>query len=166
MEFKEQIKLDKNMLDFNAIEQPTLYAEWSEKWAKAVLERDKCKERVSTITSEAANEIRSNPEQFGWDSEKSPTESFINSQIPIHPDVKKAQDEYIESQYQVNLLSSAKETLDQRSHALDVLARLYAGNYFSAKSNPELKAQAQEKIAEVQKEGLTSPRLKRKVSNV
>jgi hypothetical protein len=163
MEFKDQVKLDKNCLDDNAIEQPTLYAEWSEKWAKAVLIRDKAKERVSTIIAEASTDIRNHPEQYSWENDKAPTESFINSQIPIHPEVKKSQEELIEAQYQVNLLSSAKETLGQRNDALAALTRLYTGGYFSAKSNPELKAQAQEKISTVQREGLTSPRLKRKV---
>ncbi len=163
MEFKDQIKLDKNKLDYNAIEQPTLFAEWSEKWAKAVLERDKTKERLTTITAEAASDIRIHPEQFGWEQEKSPTESFINSQIPVHPKVKEAQEELINAQYEVNMTSSAKETVEQRGKALDVLVKLYTGGYFAAKSNSELKEQAQEKISDVQKEGLNSPRLKKKV---
>lgn len=162
MEFKDQVKLNKNCLDDNAIEQPVLFAEWSEKWAKAVFERDKAKENIAVVTSEAAREIRTNPETFGWESDKAPTESFINSQVPVHPKVQEAQNMLTKSQYDVNLYSSAKETVEQRGKALDILVKLYTGGYFSAKANPELKEQAREKISDAQREGLTSPRLKKR----
>lgn len=163
MEFKDRVKLDKNCLDDNAIEHPLLYEEWSKKWALAVFERDKIKERISVVTAEAAKEIRSEPKNFGWDSDKAPTEAFINSQIPLHPKVREVQEEVIQAQYEVNLYASAKETLQQRNEDLKILAQLYSGAYFSAKSNPELKEQAREKTSDAQREGLTSPRLKRKV---
>ncbi len=163
MEFKDQIKLDKNRLDENAIDQSDFYDEWSKKWAASVLERDKAKERIGVATAESANDIRSHPQIYGWEQDKAATDGFVTSQVPLHPKVRKAQEELIEAQYQVNMMSSAKENLEQRVHSLDILTRLYTGAYFSARSNSELRKQAQEKIADVQKEGLTSPRLKKKV---
>ena len=163
MEFKDLIKLDKDCLDSNAIEQVSIHNEWSEKWAKSVLKRDKAKENFAVILATASQEIRTCPELFGWDFGKAPTETFINSKIPLHPLVQEAQEKLNEAQYETNLYSSAKETIEQRGRMLTVLVDLYKSGYFSTKSHKELKDKAIEKISEEQQAGLNkNPRLKRK----
>lgn len=134
MAFKDDIKLDITTLDKNALEQPSLYDEWSSKWANAVNQRDYLKESLSMARAEADDEIRSNPKKFGWDAEKSPTEAWIANQIILHEKVIKATEELLEAQYEVNVFAAAKETLDHRRKALEILTTLFQNGYFSARS--------------------------------
>lgn len=160
MEFKDLIKLDKDNLDENAINQVILYNEWSEKWANAVLIRDKAKENLIIVTANASNEIRTYPEKFGWEFDKAPTEAFINSKIPLHSSVKEAQENLNESQYKVNLYSSTKDTLEQRGRALNILTELYKGGYYTTTKIRQVSSA----IAKEQQKGLkATTRLKRKM---
>ena len=134
MSLKDDVKLDITKLDEAALNQPSLYAEWGEKWADAVLKRDQLKEELSTIRSEADESIRKSPKSYGWEADKAPTEAWISSQLNLHKKVKKANDEFIEAQYEVNMMTVAKESLDHRKRALEILTDLYSSNYFIAKS--------------------------------
>jgi len=138
MEFRDQIKIDINRLDKAAVEQPSLYEEWSRSWAEAVLERDRSKEYLSAVKAEIDETIRKNPAKYGWDNEnKSPTEAWIANQIARNADVRKATDEFIEAQFNVNILTTAKETLDHRKKSLEILTDLYKSNYFVARSRSD-----------------------------
>lgn len=138
MAFKDDIRLDITALDKAALEQPELYEEWSTKWAEAVYERDKAKERLRLSEAEADVEIRKSPHKFGWDSpDKSPTEAWCSRQVVIHTKVKTASSALIESQHHVNLISSYKEVLEHRKKSLDILTELFKQNYFVARSRDD-----------------------------
>jgi hypothetical protein len=133
MSFSDDIKINKNTLDKDAINQVDLYEEWSRKWAEAVNARDRLKEVLSVTRAEADEEIRQDPSKFGWTAEsKAPTEAWISNAITLHPNVRKATDDLLNAQSEVNLLSVAKETLEHRKKALEILTELYRGNYFVA----------------------------------
>ncbi len=154
--FRESIKLSINTLDKNAIEQPSLYEDYSRKWAEAVYARDKVKEQISIIKSEIDEEIRRNPKNFGWTAEKDVTETWLNKQIDAHEKVKEANQKLIDAQHEVNVFSSAKETLEHRKKMLEVLTDLYKGNYFTARSRSgEAFSNATEKSVEDHDEHLS-----------
>jgi len=134
MEFKDAIKLDITKLDKAALEHPSLYDEWTVKWADAVSHRDRVKEQLSITRAEADMEIRKTPQKFGLATDKSPTEAWISNQIVLHEKVREANERLIEAQHDVNIFASAKETLDHRKKMLEILTDLYKGNYFSARS--------------------------------
>jgi hypothetical protein len=69
MSFSDDIKINKNTLDKDAINQVDLYEEWSRKWAEAVNARDRLKEVLSVTRAEADEEIRQDPSKFGWTAE-------------------------------------------------------------------------------------------------
>lgn len=137
MEFKDAIRLDITALDKAALEQPELYEEWSSKWADAVFERDKTKERLRLAEAEADVEIRRNPEKFGWNSDKAPTVDWFSKQIVLHPRVKEFSSQLIEDQHNVNVISSYKEVLEHRKKSLDILTELFKQNYFVARSRDD-----------------------------
>lgn len=166
MSFSEEIKINKNTLDACAINQVELYEEWSRKWAEAINERDRLKEALSITRAEADDEIRRDPSAYGWSVEgKSPTEAWISNAITLHEEVRKATDELLSAQAEVNLMSVAKETLDHRKKALEILTELYRGNYFVAvaKSDPEYRKNIEKEGKEAQKSALSSnDRLRRR----
>lgn len=131
---KDEVRLDITKLDQHALDQPALYEEWGSKWAEACFERDKCKERLAAAKAEADDEIRRTPANFGWDQTKSPTEAWVASQIIGHKKVKEATDELLTAQYNVNMMTIAKEALDHRRKSLEILTDLYKNSYFVARS--------------------------------
>lgn len=134
MSFKDDVKLDINTLDSCAISQPSLYEEWSTKWAEAVLQRDRLKEQLSIARAEADDDIRKAPQQFGWIADKAPTEAWVANQIILHLKVRELNEAILTSQYDVNIASTGKEALDHRKKSLEILTTLYSSNYFVAKS--------------------------------
>lgn len=137
MSLKDDVKISINHLDQAAIDQPTLYAEWAEKWAEAVMKKDQLKEQITAVKAEADESIRSNPKGYGWAADKAPTEAWVATQLSSHKKVVKITEEYLQAQYEVNMLSVAKEALEHRRKALEILTTLYASNYFVAKSKSD-----------------------------
>ena len=133
MAFDVDIKLNKNHLDQNAIEQVDLYEKCTDKWADAVLTRDEAKENLTVIKAEVDEEIRANPLEHGWSSEsKTPTETWISNQVTLNERVREATTKHLKTMHKVNQLSGDKETLEHRKKALDILTELYKGQYFVA----------------------------------
>jgi len=137
MSLKDDVKISINHLDQAAIEQPSLYAEWAEKWAEAVMRKDQLKEQITAVKAEVDESIRANPKGYGWTADKSPTEAWVATQVSSHKKVVKTIEDYLQAQYEVNMLSVAKEALEHRRKALEILTTLYANNYFVAKSKTE-----------------------------
>lgn len=165
MSLKDDVKISINNLDQAAIEQPSLYAEWAEKWADAMLKRDQIKESLSAVKAEADEDIRKNPKGYGWTADKAVTEAWVASQISVHKKVLKVTDDYLNAQYDVNMLSVAKEALEHRRKALEILTTLYANSYFVAKSRTDhtYVEKLTEKGAEEVNEGLeNSARMSRR----
>lgn len=134
MSFKDEIRLDIATLDEAALQQPTLYAENGELWAQAILDRDRAKERLSAKRTEVDESVRNDPEKYGLTPGGKPTETWIANKIAQHEDVIALTEELNSAQYNVNMMTVGKETLDHRMKALDILTKLYQGNYFSAQS--------------------------------
>ena len=156
MALKDDVKISINHLDQAAIDQPSLFAEWGERWAEATMNRDRLKERLATVKAEADEAIRSNPKAYGWVADKAPTEAWVASQIVIHKQVLKVSEELLAAQYDVNMASVGKESMDHRRKALEILTTLYANSYFVAKSrtNPEYVEEMTKKGAAEQVESL------------
>lgn len=144
MEFKDKIKLNKDYLDDNSIEQPELYNETANAWAQAVLERDRAKERMTVSKAECEDEVRKNPAAFGWTDVKPPTVGWFENKALLHPKYRAAVEEHLLAAYNVNILAGGKETLDHRGKQLEVLSKLYTGSYFSSRP----KEMGREAIAE------------------
>lgn len=137
MAFKDDIKISIYQLDKAAIEQPELYEEWSRQWAEAVFERDKLKENLTIKKAEIDALIRQIPSKFGWAQDKAPTEAWIGQQIILNNEIVHLNQLLIEAQYNVNIMASAKESIEHRGKAIGTLTELYKGNYFVAKSRSD-----------------------------
>lgn len=157
--FRDEVALNKDFLDDNAIEQPALYAKWSEAHAQAVLERDKAKDRFAITKAEVDEEIRKNPSKFGWESDKSPTVGFIEAQIILHKKYKAVQEELATAEHNVNIMSAAKNSFEQRGRMLAVLAELFKSNYFATNTRADsLKRDVSDQVRQAQEKHLDAAR--------
>ncbi len=164
MSLRDDVKININHLDQAAIDQPTLYAEWAEKWADAVMKRDQLKEQLSAVKAEADDSIRANPKGYGWTLDKAPTEAWVAAQVIQHKKVVKVSEDYLNAQYAVNMLSVGKEALEHRRKSLEILTSLYASSYFVAKSRTDHNyvETLSEKGKEEQNEGLSKSMSRRR----
>lgn len=162
----ERHKLSKYRLDQNAIDQVELYEEATDEWAAAVLARDLAKEDLTTIKADVDEEIRANPEKYGWEVEnKSPTEAWIAGRIVKNKKVKEATITHLKLVHEVNQLAGKKEALDHRKKMLEILTELYRGQYFVSvsRSDDDYKKAVSDKGKEAQKNALNeSERMKRR----
>lgn len=164
MAFKDDIKLSIYELDKSLIELPSLYDDWSTKWADAVHRKDDLENQIENHKTNLDEKIRENPQKFGWESQKDPTEVFIKSAISRDPGLRKLNLELIEAQYDVNKFGGAKATIEKSLKAIDILTELYKGNYWAGQSKTswEYREKLTEKHAEEQRSMLKgSPRLNR-----
>ncbi len=167
-DFKEDIKLDLNTLDECAVGHAYLFGEWSEAYAKAILERDQLKEKITILKAQLDEKIRKTPEEYGWGQEKAPTEKFIEQQILLSEEHQEAMEQFIQIQYNVNILSAAKESFEHRKYMIGNLSQLYSSNYFANRPvSKEIKEKTEKKDREEQSEKLTkNERLMKRRSNV
>ncbi|MFA5394387.1 MAG: hypothetical protein WC346_00025 [Methanogenium sp.] len=152
---KDDLRLDITELDRHALDQPALYAEWSKKWAEAILVRDRLKEQIAAKKAEVDDDVRSRPRDYGWDMDKNPTETWISNQVMLHTEVVELVEKMLQAQYEVNMMSVAKEAMEHRMNSLRIMTELYKGNYFSATSrSSEFHQEAVEKHNDQQREDL------------
>lgn len=167
--FQVDLKLDKYALDKCALEQPELYAHWATQWADAVNDRDRLKDKLSLVRSECDSDVRRNSREYGWASDKAPTEAWVASVVAGHPDYVDANNNYLTSCHDVNIMSIAKDAFEQRRKMIEVLAQLYMSSYFSGNKDFDktYKKVIEETSVIEQSNGLNSnPRLaRRKLAN-
>jgi len=162
---KDDLRLDITELDRHTLDQPSLFYEWSTKWAEAVFERDKLKEQIAAMKALVDEDIRSRPRDYGWELEKNPTETWVANQAMLHKDVKDLVEKMLKAQYDVNMMAVAKEALEHRGNSLRIMTELYKGNYFSATSRGSAShEQVIERHNEQQREALDKhPRVLRRL---
>jgi hypothetical protein len=159
-DFSKDVSLDLSNLDEDAVKHSVLFAEWAKKWADAVFERDRIKEKLTVFKAELDQRIRMSPEEFSPSGTKL-TETMISQIIILDIDHQKLSQELIEAQYNVNILASAKEAFEHRDRKFSVLVELFKSNYFVGKQpNKQLQESFEVKAEESQKENL---KLKRRL---
>ena len=144
--FEEAIKIDKFNLDVEWELQPSKYIEWAEKCAKAILERDQCKQRMDVLKARLDKQLRKSLEkELG----KKPTEGAISAAIDLEPEMQEMQEHFNQLTYNVNVLTAAKTAFDQRKKALEYLTQLYLSSYYS---KPAISGESKFKMGEKKRE--------------
>jgi hypothetical protein len=121
-EFRKYLKIDKQALDDEVMQQPSLFFEVSEAYTLAVAERDALKEELALVDGSL----------FGGYRKQDPkaTDTLIKSKISIEKGHRAAFTEYLEAKEYADKLGALKDAFNQRSEMLKALGRLYASNYF------------------------------------
>ena len=129
LNYKEDLRIDRDALEECLVEQPEMYAKWSDAWAQAVKERDEAKEALNLVKADLDMRVRK-----GWDIlgfEKKPTDMAITTWICAHTDYRNSNFHLIQATYNVNVLEAAKWAFQHRKDSLDNLTKLFLSNYYS-----------------------------------
>jgi hypothetical protein len=143
LNYAEDRYVDKYSLDSEWERQPQLAADWNTAWAQAVFERDKAKEQLEIKKAEVGNDIRENPERYGF--AKKPNEDTIKDLVQTNSEVVKANRKLVDAVYNMNLILSGKIGMDHRKSALERLVMLENSGYFS---KPNVTQSEREKFKE------------------
>lgn len=130
MSYKQDIQIDKNMLDEEWIKQPLLYMDYSQELAQKIKERDQAKDKINVLKAEIDDEIREIAKNTG----NKITEAYISNQIQLRKEYKDACQNWIDKNEEVNILDSVKEALNHKKKALENLTQLFFANYYSSSS--------------------------------
>lgn len=138
----DDLKIDHNSLGFECLDQPSKFFKWAEELSRFNWERNDVKKKIATTRATKDMEIRRNPKEYGLEKV---TEAAVQSLLDQDEEVKALEEDYIYTQYLVDILTAAKEAFLQRKSMLESLVSLYISGYFS---EPRINTKAMEKFAE------------------
>lgn len=133
-DYNQDIEIDKYSLDTECIDQPRKFMKWASLLADALKERDEAKQFLKVTETKISLEIRSDPKSFGLDKI---TESAVESVVINQKQVVEAGQRLIDAQYNVNILSAAKEAQEQRRSMLENLIKLFLSGYWAEPRIPQ-----------------------------
>lgn len=147
---EQDLKIDLLDLATNASAQPTLYHKWATRYAEAhslkvkirelsKIEKIRLKQAFDEIKAKTEADIRENWESYSQDKK---TEGGVQMVVANHPDLKKAQEEYlmglsalnqelVDATHEDLILEAARDAMLQRQQSIKIASELYLGGYFS-----------------------------------
>ena len=166
LDYEKDLHIDKDSLEECLVEQPELYAKWSNIWAEATRERDQAKENLNIKKADLDMKVRKSWDILGFD--KKPTDMAITTWICAHGEYREANSELIQATYAVNVLDAAKWSFQHRKDALDNLVKLYLNNYYAdskavgSEARDMLSTMRQDKHLDVVEKNPRTQKLKRR----
>jgi hypothetical protein len=152
IEIDADLKIDKDMLDHECLDQPRRFLKWSIHMSNAIKQRDWAKRTVLITRSDKSVDVRQNPGKYGLEK---PTEGSVAATLETLPEISDVENILIENQRTVNIFSAAKEAFDQRKKMLELLVQLYLSGYYSRpKQDNEVVTKTVEAGTETLKENL------------
>jgi hypothetical protein len=159
-EYSADLQIDKYKLSEEWEDQSLLYMKWAERYAQAIYERDRLKEKMDLVKAQIDLYIRKNPNQYGFDTKPKPTEAAITNTILNEEEYQEAVEDYLLAKKNVNILQGVKDAMEHKKKALEAETSLWIGNYYSDPKVPEkAKEDSSRKTSEELRKGL--PRRRR-----
>lgn len=125
--YKEDLKVNRFRLEEACEEQAGLYTYWSERAAEARSERERLENRLEFVVAQKTSEAYNNPGMLpGGKATEATARAWVNS----HPDAESLKEELRQAQKQENILAGAVRGMDTRKSMIEVLQRLYSGQYW------------------------------------
>lgn len=118
LDYEKDLEVNKDKLDEECANQPNLYMAYAKAAAEAKKEFDFAWERVKITKAQLIKEAK------GTAQEK---EAYYRD----HPDHQKAKKNKDEAEYRYNILNGAVFAFSQRKAMLEMMVKLWAGEYFS-----------------------------------
>lgn len=143
LNYEEDVKIDEQALDIEWLEQPALFMKYARHAAQMRKDVDLKKENIEITKAEVDKEIRQNPEKFNIEKV---TDASVAANVLSTPKYKKANQEYIEAKYELDMAVAAVSAMNQRKDALENLVKLHGQQYFAGPKVPrDLKWEREEK---------------------
>lgn len=159
-DYNEDLTIDKNALEIEWEKQAAIYFYWAEKEAEALEAKDKASQRLDIVQAEMDAKIRSNPSAYNLP-EKT-TETAIKYTLINTEQYLEAQNDLIEKNKTVRILSAAVKAFDHKKTGLSKLSELWLGGYWSTAGGAprEMKENINQRKGEELRQGLNK-RLKK-----
>ena len=136
-ELKEQLAIDKSVLDDEVIRQPVLFFTVSEQLTDAIAERDGAKEELTAVDATLYDTWRRKLSKV----HARVTEGLVTNAVATSPEHEKAFSAYLDAKTRADKLLALKEAFQQRSYMIRDLVALYSANYYEVTSMKPTKAQ-------------------------
>ncbi len=133
MDYEKDIQIDESALDAMWLDQPSLMFKYAKNAAEMRRELDLAKEKLDLVKAELDKEIRTNPDKFGIEKI---TEAVVTNTMITTLKYKKANDEFLNVKYEVDVAQAAVVAMSQRKDALENLVRLHGQQYFAGPKVP------------------------------
>lgn len=128
LEYQKDVKIEKDALDREWVQQPTLAMQYSEAAVNAQAEMDTAKERLELVKADLDKRMR----QLLAGGDKKPTETVIFSAVLQHEEYQQASSDYLNAKRTWGIVKVAADAIcDQRKAALENLVKLFGMGYFS-----------------------------------
>lgn len=129
-EFTRYLRIDKQALDDEIVQQPGLFYRVCEAYVEAAAERDAAKEHLAMVDAGLDGEARHRAEVDG----EKITEGAIRGKVVLHKKHEAAFNAYVTAKTRADKLEAMKDSFKQRSFMLRDLAQLYVANYYESNS--------------------------------
>lgn len=123
-EFKGYLKIDKEALDNELVEQPMLFYKISQAFVMAAAQRDLLKEKLTETDAVLDTEVR---EALG---DEKYTEAVVKNEVTKDKKHKAAFNDWLRAKTDADLFLALKESFSSRAYMLRDLCALYSANYF------------------------------------
>jgi hypothetical protein len=128
------LSIDKNNLDAEWVEQPTLYFHWAKNASDAQHSLDKEKAKFDLIKAELEQSIRAQPNDYGLEKV---TESAISATVLVQPEYKAGLSRVNDARHDLAVAQAAVNALEHRKRSLSMLVELWIREYYTADSSPK-----------------------------
>ena len=150
MNYEDDMYIYENALDYEILEQPTLAMKYGKHWAECQERFTRAEENVKVIRAELIQQVHENPDEHLGDVK--PTAPVVESYYRNHRRHKRAKEEWIKAQYELNMAEVAKwEISNSRKQSLEQLVKLHGQQYFAGPSVPhdltELRTEKRDEIS-------------------
>jgi hypothetical protein len=127
--YDEDLRIDRDQLEIEWEKQPMIYFYWAQKEAEALEAKDRASQKLNIVQAEMDAKIRSNPSAYNLP-EKT-TETAIKYTLINTEQYLEAQNDLIEKNKTVRILSAAVKAFDHKKTGLSKLSELWLGGYWS-----------------------------------
>ena len=161
-DYKKDLETNFDTLPENWRDHPQKFADWGEKHANAMADRDRSKESLEVVKAELGTDIRQNWASKGFD--KAPTVDAVKDWVTLQPVYRIANKDYIDACEQTQIMAVAKSAFEHRRKQLESLTQFLLMGIISA--NPKLQGQDEDPHGDEVQQGMgktTKVKMKRRV---
>lgn len=133
LNFEEDMYIDESNLDVEMLEQSDLTIKYGRYLALCKKKAAQCEENVKLVRSELMNNASGNPDLL---ESGNPTVGNLEAYYRSHKRHKRAKEEKIEADFELELANIAYSAVHARKFALENMIKLYSLNYFAANDQP------------------------------
>jgi len=127
-DYTKYLKIDKDNLDEECINQPVLYDEYASQVPDLIHEMEICKIEMEELRADLYKENVTNALKAG---DKKPTEKAIENQIILDKNFQTAQDDYYEAKKKAEKSRVVRDAFMQRKEMIRGLIELHNSTYWS-----------------------------------